>query len=587
MGMNGRAEVRGDRGRARPTDKRRADPGRPATLEARPAEADPVADLQHTAGNQAVTRLFEPYRIAGGSAPPATIVAQRGPGPGPGATKAPAAGRSGGTATASGTVDELAAAEAWLRFVALRGNSRAPSAAVPSAYRGTLAVIQSAVGGPGPIPAKELVLDELAFADARRALARLRSDHDQLTPKTGYEVYGLADIAIERGQTNFKGGANTFEGGATQLDQGQILMSIVSAADDELKDATAAGYSIPKALAELPSEAQAQFDAAKSGWDRGAPSDKRLTTPTDEMDLVEFINHATETINSMRAKRAADIARARDKEADRIREAADKQMAELQVLLADKRRAAFMAGEEGTLKKLHSAIGQVVSAINETKEAAGHITDQVDRLNEAAKLFGKKGTNLINLPTMPASISAASGKLASANKKLSLVIDVLDLIGPAKTEFEGGLKILKGIDMALDQYAGRANPIFAVYINAYLGPGIKNCMKGLGVIANIMSRQNRDIIASGDPVALAHVQWSVEPGGEAAYLFLAQIFKVKAAASLTDAAWDYFDDHRDDLSAAVGDSMPKGRRSVPGWAARNRLVLWQAFYGSTKPPYES
>jgi hypothetical protein len=582
--MRSRAEARVDRGRARPAERQQAEPARSrAPAEARPTEADPVTNLQHAAGNRAVAGLFEPYRIAGRSAAPATVVAQRGPGD-KSPTKAPVAGGSGGKPAAAGTVDELVAAEAWLRYVALRGNSAVPSGAVPDRYRGTIASIQAAVGGPGPIPARELVVDELRFGDARATLKRLRSDHDSLTPKAGHDVYELADVGIERGQLNARGGANTFEGGATQLDQAQVLNGIRGAADDEVKEATAAGYTLPKELANLPSEAAAQFDASKEGWERGAPSHTRRVTPTDEMDLVDFINHATDVINSMRARRAADIARARDKEADQIREAADKQLAELQILLADKRRAAFMAGEEGTLKKLHSAIGQVVSAIDETKEAAGHITDQVDRLNAAAKLFTTKGTALINLPKMPESIGAAAGKLASANKKLGLVIDLLDLVGPAKTELEGGLKILKGIDMALDSYASRANPIFALYVTAYLGPGIRNCMRGIGTIASIMSRQNRDIIASGDPRFLTQVQWSVEPGGEAAYLFLAQVFKAGGAAALNDAAWDYFDDHRDDLSAAVGDPMPKGRRSVPGWAARHRLELWQSFYGSTTPP---
>ena len=516
-------------------------------------------------------------------APPATIVAQRGPGDAK-PTPAPAGGGTRGGTSGDATPADLTAAEAWVRYIALRGNSPAPSMAVPARYRGVLASVQSAVGGPGPIPAKELVLDDLAFGEARTVLGRLRADHVRLTPKASFDVYDLADIAIERGQANFRGGANTFEGGATQVDQGQVLLSIVGAANDEVRSATDAGYTVPKALAELPSEAQAQFDAARKGWDRDAPSNTKLTTPTDEVDLVEFINHAVEVINSMRGRRVADLARARDRDADEIREAADKQLIELQTLLADKRRAAFMAGDEDALKKVHSALGQVVSAIDETKEAAAHITDQVDRLNEAAKLFSKKGAALINLPKMPASISAAAGKLASANKKLGKVIEILELVGPAKTQLDEGLKTLKGIDMALDHWAGKANPVFAAYITAYLGPGIRACMRGIGTIAGIMSRQNRDIIEQGDPRFLAHVQWSVEPGGEAAYLFLAQVFKAGGAAAMSDAAWDYFSDHRDDLSAAVGDPMPKGRRSVPGWASRNRLALWQSFYGSAKPP---
>lgn len=546
-----------------------------------------LLDLQETAGNRAVVDLLSgaddsAVRPFGG------MTLQRQPTRPPrggGAAGTAVAGGSkparGETSTSSGTADDLKAAEAWLRYIALRGNADQPKSAIPTAYRKTLAAIQSATG-PGPIPANELVVDALAFADARRALSRMKADHDRLTPKAGYDAYDLADIAIERGQANFKGGDNTFEGGASQLDVGQVLLSIQSAADDELEAATKAGYRIPKDLAELPSEAQAQFDAAKQNWKAGAPSSSRLVTPTEEMDLIEFIDHAVATINSMTSKRAADIARARDKEADALRATADKQLVELQATLAERRKAAFSAGDKDTLEKIHEALGSVNGAINEIKDTAAIITDRVDQLNAVSEFVSKGGKKLIELPKVPPAISGIAGKLASAQGKIGKVVELLDLVGPAKTELEGGLKYLKAVDMSLEHFGAKsANPFVAVYVGSYLSPGIKACMAGIRSIAATISGQNRGLIEAGEG---KYVNWQVEMGGEAVFLYMVQVYKVGGAASISDAAWEFFSDHRGDLSTAVGDPMPKGRRTISAWASKNRKNLWESFYGSVRPP---
>jgi hypothetical protein len=123
-----------------------------------------------------------------------------------------------------------------------------------------------------------------------------------------------------------------------------------------------------------------------------------------------------------------------------------------------------------------------------------------------------------------------------------------------------------------------------VYVNSYLSPGIKNCMQSIGTIAGSLSAQNRSIIESGDPKVLMAIEWKVEPGGMAAYIFLVKVFKFRGAAPLSDEAWGYLSSVRSDLSASVGEPMPADRRSVAAWAARNRVPLWQSFYGSTKPP---
>jgi hypothetical protein len=545
-----------------------------------------ILDLQVTAGNRAVIDLLggavtSPDRRLG------ALHLQRQPTRSKRASPGGATAVAGGTrpaggikAPTGGTADELKSAEAWLRYIALRGNAQAPRDAVPQSYRGILASIQSAVQGPGPIPAGELVVDDLAFAPARQQLARMRADHDKLTPKVGYDAYDLADVAIERGQANFKGGEGTWEGGANQVDVGQMLLSIQSAANDELTASKEAGYNIPKDLAELPSEAMAQFDAAKQNWVKGAPSSQKLVTPTEEMDLLEFIDHARETINHMAARRAADIARAREREAEALREAADKQLVELMESLAERRKAAFSAGDKGTLEKINEALGEVNGAINEIKDTAAIITKRVDQLNSVAEFV--KGKKLIELPAVPPAISGIAGKLASAQGKIGKVIELLDLATPAKTQLESGLKYLKAVDMTLEHFGSKsANPFVAVYVSAYLGPGIKNCMANIRSIAATISKQNRGLIEAGEG---KYVNWQVEMGGEAMYLYMIQLYKVGPVAPISDDAWEFLDDHRGDLESSVGSAVPKGRRTVSVWAAKNKKRLWESLYGSVKPP---
>jgi hypothetical protein len=221
------------------------------------------------------------------------------------------------------------------------------------------------------------------------------------------------------------------------------------------------------------------------------------------------------------------------------------------------------------------------------KSAAGIITKRVDQLNSISKMVSKGGKNVVNLPEIPKQFTELSGKLKSMNGKLGKVLELMEIAGPGKTQLEDGERYLKGLEMALDHFAdklGKANPFIAVYVNGYLKPGIDNCVKSLNTIAEIESSQNRSILESGDPRALAGMYWGVELGGEDAYLFISSVFKVGGAAGIDDTAWAYFQDHADDLSAAVGDPMPDDRRSLGAWAARNRYALWESFYGSVRPP---
>ena len=134
--------------------------------------------------------------------------------------------------------------------------------------------------------------------------------------------------------------------------------------------------------------------------------------------------------------------------------------------------------------------------------------------------------------------------------------------------------------MALDTFADR-NPVLAIYSKMYLGPALKVCIKNLGVLAARFKSQNRAAISLGRPEA---VHWGVEPGGEAMYTWLVGIFKKGTDTPLPDEVYDFLDDHDDDISAAVRDAMPGKKISINGWAHRNRYLIWEAMYGSARPP---
>jgi hypothetical protein len=479
--------------------------------------------------------------------------------------------------------EEVEAAEAWVRYMAERGVSARPTLGFPERYRSFLGSFNDAVFGAQDEKAKKPV------SDSRFFLKTLRELHDQLIGSKDYRVFDLAELALKRGTANAKreGGEGAFDvTGASQLDYARTLMVIQSRADEELAGAKEMGYEIPERLAKLSGEASSRYEKARKGWKGGAPGPNTYITPTDEAELVKFRDAALETLASMHAKRAADLARYHRAEAEALEAAAEKHLTELRAIMADRRRALFMAGKTGDLTKLRQAASQVTGVVDEMKDAAKKVTDRVDQLNSIAEMVSKSGQKLINLPELPKGLSGLMGvsdKLKSANAKLGKIMDILDLVGPSKTSLDEGLKYLKGIDMALDHFSGKmGNPIFAVYVNSYLRPCIQNCVAQLGKIAGIISAQNRSLIGAGEARLITN--WHTEPGGEGAYLFLAQVFKVGGAASINDEAWSYFKENDDDLEAAVGEAMPGDRRTIGPWASRNRYALWESFYGSTTPP---
>jgi hypothetical protein len=479
--------------------------------------------------------------------------------------------------------EEVEAAEAWILYIAQRGRVPRPSKGLPDRYKDSLAAFNDAVFGAQDDKKKHPV------ADAKFMLRTLRGLHDELVGTKDYRAYELADLALQRAAANARreGGEAAFDvTGATELDLGRTLSVIQTRAEEELAGAKEMGYNIPEDLAKLGGQSAARFEKARKGWKQGAPGTETYITPTEEADLVSFRDAALATIAAMHSKRAADLARRHEAEAEAIQAAAEKHLTELRAIMADRRRALFMAGKTSDLQKLREAAGQVTGVVDEMKAAAQEITSRVDTLNTIAQMTSKSGEKLINLPELPKGLSGLIGvsdKLKSANAKLGKILDVLDLAGPSKTSLDEGLKYLKGIDMALDHFSGKVgNPIFAVYVNAYLRPCIQNCVAQLGKIAGIISAQNRSLIGGGQAALITN--WNVEPGGEGAYLFLAQVFKVGGAAAINDEAWAYFRDHDDDLEAAVGQAMPRERRVLGVWAHRNRYALWESFYGSTTPP---
>src|SRR5439155_15911952 len=138
-------------------------------------------------------------------------------------------------------------------------------------------------------------------------------------------------------------------------------------------------------LASLASEAWAQYNAMRSLAGHATP-----LVPTEEVDLIDFMRHAAEVVNGMRERRAADMARARYAEAEMLDALAEKQMIELQALIADRRRAAFVAGDKDAIAEVNEALGQVVGAINDAKVAARLITSKAKLMNDAANLVTQK-----------------------------------------------------------------------------------------------------------------------------------------------------------------------------------------------------
>jgi hypothetical protein len=479
--------------------------------------------------------------------------------------------------------EEVEAAEAWIVYIAQRGRVARPTKGLPDRYKNSLSAFNDAVFGAQDEGKKRPV------ADAKFMLRTLRGLHDELVGSKDYKAYELADLALARAAANARheGGEAAFDvTGASELDLARTLAVIQSRADEELAGAKEMGYIIPEDLAKLGGQAAARYEKARKGWKQGAPGTETYITPTEEADLVSFRDAALATIAAMHSKRAADLARQHEAEAEAIQAAAEKHLIELRAMMADRRRALFMAGKKSDLQKLRDAAGQVTGVVDEMKAAAKEITSRVDTLNSIAQMTSKSGQKVINLPELPKGLSGLIGvsdKLKSANAKLGKVLDILDLVGPSKTSLDEGLKYLKGLDMALDHVSGKVgNPIFAVYVNSYLRPCIQNCVAQLGKIAGIISAQNRSLIGGGQAALITN--WNTEPGGEGAYLFLAQVFKVGGAAGINDEAWSYFRDHDDDLEAAVGEALPRDRRTIGTWASRNRYALWEAFYGSTQPP---
>jgi hypothetical protein len=474
------------------------------------------------------------------------------------------------------TKDELLLAKQWVVFCASRGRAPKPTTAVPKRYAASMQVLLDAIIGPEE-GKKE---DPQTIGEARAFLRRLRADHDRLDPKGDTSPFNAAALALERAEINKAGGPGAFHrAGATELDVGRTLAYIGTEAREELAEAQKWGYTLPPRFATLGDEADARFKSASRGWDRGAPSGERAVTPGDEQALVGFRDDALALIGKMRARRAADIYRLRVAEAEELRESAAKQLAELRVQIADQRHALFMAGETSALKKLHTATGDIVRAIGDIEDAAGIITKRVEMVNKVATAF-EGGKAPINLPKLPSGITDAVSMVKKAHSKITTALELVDLIGPAKTSFDDGMKYLKAIDMGLDTFADK-HPVLAVYSKMYLGPALKVCIKNLGVLAARYKSQNRAVISHGMPNA---VQWNVEPGGEPMYRWLVGLFKVGHTTPLPDAVYEYLDDHEDDISAAVRDAMPGSRISINGWAHRNRYLIWEAMYGSARPP---
>ncbi|HUP87130.1 MAG TPA: hypothetical protein VM143_15865 [Acidimicrobiales bacterium] len=474
--------------------------------------------------------------------------------------------------------DELERTSAWILYLSRRDRTglKKPETLPPVRYIALTKFLPDAFEG----TAEPLV--KKAVAQATALISQFETELKKSAPTMKMTAVNVGRIALERALENAKpGNVLGFKGGATELDDFQIVNKITNEAGDEVEEAKKAGYQVPPTLIAARDSANERREILIDRYRNGARSDHTIEAVA-EHDLVEMVKEVRDEVNSMRALRAADLARAHAREARALEDAAEERLASLNLAIADRRKSAFAAGEKGLLEKAFGAISAVKDAVDDMKGAAAIITDRVDLLNDAAKAVGHQ--KLVSLPDLPGAFSKSIEAVEKAHGKLETVIKVLDLLGPAKTEFDQGIKYLKGIDLAMSGLADKVpNPIFGPYVSKYLGPGIDACIRGMGLIADKYREQNRGQIESGDTIL---VNWTVEQGGEPVYLYMRQLFKSGAVTPMSAAAWSYFRSHRAEFVAAAGDKMPDSQRSVSTWAYPHRTEIWQALYGSIRAPRE-
>ena len=359
----------------------------------------------------------------------------------------------------------------------------------------------------------------------------------------------------------------------------QDLAGLRTQADEEIAEAEEAGYEAT-ALKLVSLEASRLCNKA-------APhlGTSQSISPAEEKWFNEWSKGALETIRDMRERRAADMGRARRAEADALRAVAERQLHEFQEQVAIKRHAAFMAGAPDELTKIHEAMEDVVSSIEDVKKAAEIITSKVEKINKVLEFAGKK---TIKIPELPKGITDVTSWLEKANSKLAKAKDLLGLLRPGQTELEDGIKYLEGANMAIEHFgAGSANPFVSGYVTKYLSPGIKNCVQSLRTIGKIEESANIGAITQARPDL---VNWAVEPGdssanAEALYGFMVLVFRRGAAAPISNSVHGYMLRHDKDLSAAAGASLPEDRDAMVAWVSAHRHELWQAFYANAREPY--
>lgn len=509
-----------------------------------------MLELQRTVGNAAVTTIVQRDRAASKASSKAAAQAEQ--------------------------RDELNRTSAWILYLTRRERTglKKPDVLPPGRYIALTHFLPQAVDGELEPAVKK------AVGQARALITQFGAEAKQFDPKFKMTAVNVGNIALNRALENVKpGNMYGFKGGATDYDEFFITNQVTNHAAEEIEAAREAGYQVPAKLAAAQKEVSDRREILIDRHKDGA-SDKTRIEAVAEQDLVELIKVVQYEVSSMRATRAADLARAHAREARVLEEAAEERLGALTIAIADRRQKAFAAGEKDVLQSAFGAIGAVKSAVDEMKDAAAIITDRVDRLNEIAKVVGHG--KLVSLPDLPAAFSKSIGFVDKAHDKLDEVLKVLDIIGPAKTEFDQGIKYLKGIDLVTSKLASKVpNPIFGWYVSKYLGPGIDACIKGMGLIAAKYREQNRGQLESGD---IMDVNWAVEQGGEPVYFYMRKLFKDGAITSMTDAAWKYFRSHAAEFSAAAGEKMPAGQRTVSVWAHRHRTEIWQALYGSIRMP---
>lgn len=271
----------------------------------------------------------------------------------------------------------------------------------------------------------------------------------------------------------------------------------------------------------------------------------------------------------------AELARA-EQEARQLAERATA----LQPQMDEAMRTAFRADDETTLSK-----------IADYEDKAGTSLDVTMAIRELANDIAEwrakaTGTELAKASKFAETLVLLNKWLAGASVAFTLIEK-----SPATAAEQGAHQAAQGTSIlaALSTLADLPAPI-ALYLDMYIVPLTRACVRMLGQISERLHEINRDAVElMGEPLYPG-----AEPGGMPMWKYMTAVIKAGAGTMPSPPAdvAKYFVDKRDLLQAGTGQPVPvegwiwKDLKpdEFPGWMADHRNQVWAMLYGSMQPP---